>query len=69
METKGRGANEHNSEKCSSNQQGKVTGKQGTVTSTPKQTRPDSQLCTIDNLKGKMDLFHSDYQVFILKFN
>ena len=60
METRGRGANKHGSEKCSPNQPGKNTGKQSTVTSTPKQARPDSQMSTIDDLKGKMDLIQSD---------
>ena len=60
METRGRGANKHGSEKCSSNQPGKDTGNQSTVTSTPKQARPDSQLSTIDDLKGKMGPIHSD---------
>ena len=36
METRGRGANKHGSEKCSSNQPGKDTGKQSTVTNTPR---------------------------------
>ena len=39
----------------SSNQPDKDTGKQSIVTSTPKRARPDSQLSTIDDLKGKMD--------------
>lgn len=56
MKTRGRGANKYGSEKCSPNQPGKTTGKQSTVTNTPKQTRPDSQLSlsTIADLRAKL---------------